>query len=95
LKNCNLVVILYHKNKFINKSQKYHLSILPGCPVGVNVVDNDVNFALKVWKRQMKSAGVVQTLKDRREYKKKSDVRRNEIIRASYIQYHTSKRMEN
>ncbi len=79
----------------MNKSQKYHLSILPGCPNGVNVVENDVNFALKVWKRQMKSSGVVQALKDRREYKKKSVIRRDEIIKASYIQYHNSKRQQN
>ena len=48
--------------------------------------EGDINAAIGKWKRAVKDAGVIETLKDRKEYIKESVKRRAEIDRAKYMQ---------
>ena len=52
------------------------------------VVNGNLEAALKFWKRQVKESGILQEVKDRREYIKPSAVRRKQkqdAIRKEYI----------
>lgn len=68
----------------MNKKQKQHQSVIPG--VGVAVVGKDIGYALRQFKRQVKSAGILNEVKSRQEYIKPSVQRRQQKIKASYIQ---------
>lgn len=76
----------------MSKSRKHLDSIIPGVALGARVVktkrrpEGDINAAIGKWKRAVKDAGVVETLKDRKEYIKESVKRRAEIDRAKYMQ---------
>jgi small subunit ribosomal protein S21 len=70
----------------MNKKQKYHQSVVPGGGTSVNVVNRDINFALRIWKRQLKSSDVLSSIKDRREHTKPSIIKRKQKIKAIYIQ---------
>ena len=73
----------------MSKKVKQHKAIVPGNGLAVNVVGSekeDLAFALKTWKRKVKSAGIVDILTEKREYIKPSVTRRAERIRAAYIQ---------
>jgi hypothetical protein len=48
----------------MNKKQKQHQSIVPGNATAVNVVNQDLGFALRTWKRKVKDAGVLEYVKD-------------------------------
>ncbi len=57
--------------------------------MAVNVLGTekeDLAFALKIWKRKVKSAGIVDILNEKREFVKPSVKHRAERIRAAYIQ---------
>ena len=76
----------------MNKKMKRQKSILPGA-LGVRVVKTkqhpkgDINFALKMFKRELKESGKIQELKDRRHFISKSQKRREEINSAKYYQW--------
>ncbi len=76
----------------MNKKMKRQKSILPGA-LGVKVIKTkqhprgDINFALKSFKKEMKAAGKLQELRDRRYYIPKSAKRREQLQRAKYFQW--------
>ena len=73
----------------MNKKQKQHQQIVPGNSLAVQVVGTetvDLAHALKAWKRKVKSAGVLESVKDRREFIKPSVVKRQQHIRAAFMQ---------
>lgn len=47
-------------------------------------VDDSIEKALKKWKRKFESTKTLKELRERKEYKKKSVKRRNEILRAAH-----------
>ena len=70
----------------MNKKQKHHQSILPGHGIGSKVVNNDLNFALRTWKRKLKSSDILTQLKESREYIKPSRIKRDKKNAAIYKQ---------
>ena len=76
----------------MNKKIKRQKSVLPGIEIGVRVIKTkqhprgDINFALKSFKKEMKSAGKLHELRERRYFRKKSDKRREQLQRAKYFQ---------
>ena len=71
---------------------KRQKSILPGA-LGVRVIKTkqhprgDINFALRSFKKEMKQAGTLQELRERRYYVPKSAKRREQMKRAKYFQW--------
>ena len=70
----------------MNKKQKEHNSIVSGTPSAISVVDKDIAFALKTFKRKMKRMGTLNTVKQNRTFTKPSVKRRAQKINAKYIQ---------
>ena len=70
----------------MNKHQKQHQSIFPGNATAVNVVNQDLGFALRTWKRKVKQAGVLESVKQRKEFIKPSVEKREQRKRAAFIQ---------
>jgi small subunit ribosomal protein S21 len=70
----------------MNKKQKQHQSIVPGNASAVNVINQDLSFALRTWKRKVKETGVLEYVKDNRTFIKPSVKRRNELSKAKYSQ---------
>ena len=73
----------------MSKKVKQHKAIVPGNGLAVNVLGSqkeDVAFALKIWKRKIKSAGIVETMTERKEFIKPSVKNRAQRNRAKYIQ---------
>jgi len=83
----------------MNKNQKHHESITPG--VGVKVIktkrhpNGDIEFALKKFKKEVKSSGKLQRLKELREFTPKKDIQRQQKDRARYFQQMESKELRN
>ena len=74
----------------MSKKQKQHQMIVPGQSLAVNVVGTtkeDLAIAVKTWKRKVKSAGVLEAVKDRKEHIKRSVVNRQLKAKAKYIQH--------
>ena len=74
----------------MSKKAKQHKSIVPGNGLAVNVLGNtkeELNQALKTWKRKIKNAGVIETCQSRREFIKPSVINRAKLINAKFIQY--------
>ena len=70
----------------MSKKQKHHKSIVSGTPSAVSVVDKDISFALRSFKRKMKQLGVLDALKENRTFTKPSVKRRAQLINAKYMQ---------
>ena len=70
----------------MNKRQKQHKTIVPGNGSAVSVVNNDLSFALRTFKRKIKESKVLDNFKQNQEFTKFSVKRRNQINRAKYIQ---------
>ena len=70
----------------MNKKQKYHQSILPGTTSGSKVVNRDINFALRMWKKKLKESDILTQLKDKKEFLKPSVINRATKINAVYMQ---------
>ena len=76
----------------MNKKMKRQKSILPGA-IGVKVIKTkqqprgDINFALSSFKKEMKQAGTLQELRERRYYVPKSAKKREQMKRAKYFQW--------
>ena len=55
---------------------------------GVKVINGNVEAALRAWKRIMKDSGVLDDIRDNKEYKKPTTVKRekrNAAIRAEWV----------
>jgi small subunit ribosomal protein S21 len=73
----------------MNKKQKQHLTTVPGNPLAVNVTGTqreDLAFALKAWKRKVKSSGILEAVKDRKEFEKPSVRKRKQLQAAKFLQ---------
>lgn len=73
----------------MNKKQKQHQTTVAGNPLAVNVVGTqreDLAFALKIWKRKVKSSEVLEKTKDRREFIKPSVKKRKQLQAAQFMQ---------
>jgi len=70
----------------MNKRQKQHKAIVPGNGSAVSVINNDLSFALRTFKRKIKESKVLDNFKENQEFTKFSVKRRNQINRAKYIQ---------
>ena len=68
------------------KVRKDDMDII-GKPMSVKVVHNQIEPAIKLWKRKLKESGKIEELKDRKEYIKPSAIKRKqreEAIRREY-----------
>jgi small subunit ribosomal protein S21 len=54
--------------------------------IKVEIGKDPIDKALKIFKRKFDRVGVVKELKKRKEFKKKSVVRREEIKKAIYVE---------
>ena len=73
----------------MSKKQKQHQTIVPGNPLAVNVVGTqreDLGFALKVWKRKVKNSGILERIKDLKEFEKPGVTKRKQLQAAKFIQ---------
>ncbi len=70
----------------MNKKQKYHQSVLPGTTSGSKVVNRDINFALRMWKKKLKESDVLNDVKSRKEFIKPSVIKRMQMNNAVYMQ---------
>ena len=73
----------------MNKKQKQHQTVVAGNPLAVNVIGNqreDLAFALKAWKRKVKTSGILERIKDRKEFEKPSVKKRKQLQAAKFIQ---------
>ena len=83
----------------MNKNQKHHESIIPG--IGVSVVktkrnpNGDIEFALKKFKKEVKSSGKLTNLRERRHFISKKDIQRDQKDRARFFQQLESKELRN
>ena len=73
-----------NKQNRMSKKQKHHQSIAPGHGIGAKVVERDINFALRIWKRKLKDSDVLVNLKEGREFTKPSVKKRKQKIDAIY-----------
>ena len=83
----------------MNKNKKHHESVIPG--VGVRVIktkrhpNGDIELALKKLKKEVKSSGKIQELRDRREFTSKKQIQRKQKERARFFQQQESKSLRN
>jgi small subunit ribosomal protein S21 len=73
----------------MNKKQKQHQTTVAGNPLAVNVIGSqreDLGFALKSWKRKVKNAGILERVKDRKEFEKPSVTKRKQLQAAQFMQ---------
>ena len=74
----------------MSKKQKQHKMIVPGNALAVTVDGTgreDLAIALKTWKRKIKASGVLEAVKDRKEFIKPSVQQRTQKSKAVYLQY--------
>ena len=67
----------------MNKKEKKFLALLPGA-IGAKVVEGDLNFAIRLWKQELKNSGVLKAVYSNREYVKPSIVRKEILDRAKH-----------
>lgn len=73
----------------MNRKQKQHQTTVAGTPLAVNVIGTqreDLAFALKIWKRKVKDAGILETIKNEKTFTKPSVRRREVMSKAKYRQ---------
>lgn len=61
---------------------------IPGAPLGVKVVNNQIEPALRLWKRKVKDSGHLDELKERQQYTKPTAKRRRQkqlAVRAEWV----------
>jgi len=75
------------KRKKIRRDQMYN----PGVGLGVKVVDNNVDVALKLFKKMVKDSGVLDELRERCEHTPNSVKRIKKLELAKRKQYLRSK----
>jgi ribosomal protein S21 len=70
----------------MNKKEKRDASMLKG-GIGANVVDGDLNLAIRIWKQELKDSGKLQKLKENSYYVKPAVERKNVKELAKYKNY--------
>jgi small subunit ribosomal protein S21 len=70
----------------MNKRQKQHKTIVAGNGNAVSVVNRDLSFAMRTFKRKIKESKILDNFKDNQTFTKPSNKRRKQISRAKYIQ---------
>jgi ribosomal protein S21 len=73
----------------MSKKQKQHQQIVPGNALAVKVIGTtreDLAHALKAWKRKVKSANILEEVKERREFIKPGVKRRKQLQDAAFMQ---------
>jgi ribosomal protein S21 len=73
----------------MSKKQQQHQQIVPGNALAVKVIGSsreDLAQALKSWKRKIKSANILEEVKDRREFIKPGVKRRKQLQDAIFMQ---------
>lgn len=70
----------------MNKKHKLHQTIVPGNGLGVRVVDRDLGYALKQFKRRVKKSRVLEKTFELKEFTKPSIINRAERSKAAFIQ---------
>jgi|TARA_R110000803_G_scaffold90259_1_gene157587 ribosomal protein S21 len=70
----------------MSKKVKEHKSIISGAPSAIKVIDKDIGFALKSFKRKIKQLGVLDVVKENRTFTKPTAKRRAVLINAKYMQ---------
>lgn len=73
----------YNSNR-LSKREREFLSITPGSPTGVNVVEGNISYALQQWKRKVKDSGIMREVYERKEFLKPSVKRRKVILDAIF-----------
>lgn len=68
--------------------------IIVGKPNNVRVVNDDINSAIKLWKKTLKETGKLDILKEKKEYVKPSVLNRKKKTDAEYSQWLEMKRYE-
>ena len=71
----------------MNKQFKQHKSIVPGNPASTKVVNRDINFAIRNWKKQTKMSFILDILKTKQEFEKPSVTRKKIKSAAIHKQY--------
>ena len=71
----------------MNKQFKQHKTIVPGKSNSTKVVNKDINFAIRNWKKQVKVSGVLDILKTKQEFEKPSITRKRILSAAKHKQY--------
>ena len=73
----------------MSKKQKQHQAIVPGNTLAVKVTGSareDLAYALKAWKRKIKSSGILEEVKERKEFIKPSVKKRKQLQNAKFMQ---------
>lgn len=70
----------------MSKKQKQHQSVVPGHAMGIVVLNKDLGYALKTWKRKTKNAKLSEQLIENKEFIKTSVKNRAKLIAAKFIQ---------
>ena len=73
-----------YKQRRMSKERKKLLTTIPSHALGVNVVDGDLGYALRTFKRKVKESGVLRELYDRQEFTKPSRARRKILTDAKF-----------
>ena len=71
----------------MNKREKHHKTIIAGNGNAVKVINKDLGFALRNFKRKIKESKILDKFKDNQTFTKPSFKRRNELSKAKYIQH--------
>jgi len=71
----------------MNKREKHHKSIVAGNGNAVTVINKDLNFALRNFKRKIKESKILDKFKENQTFIKPSFKRKNQISKAKYIQH--------
>lgn len=66
------------------KFQKRIDSIIPGNSTAVRVVDNDISYALRLFKKEVKDSNKLKEYYSRKEFTKPSIIRRDQLALARY-----------
>jgi ribosomal protein S21 len=66
-----------NKKQFYKKVTKEDMAVY-GKPGVVKVVNNQIEPAIKLWKRKLKDSGQIELLKERKEYTKPSTKKRKQ-----------------
>jgi ribosomal protein S21 len=70
----------------MHKKKKEHLSVVPGTPNAVAVVESDIKFALRLWKAMVKESNVLFEYKSRTQFEKPSITKRKMKTDAIFLQ---------
>ena len=74
-----------NREKRVKKERKE--MFIYGHANGVNVINNNIEAALRKWKRIMKDNGVIDHIKENRHYTKPTTKRRKQLNDAKYLQW--------